>query len=81
MRRTAYLKALEQASKLPDHIPELLRYFGREYSPKQNAIQHIMNLARLDKDLLFDSECLEVLQWKESDAQDNQSSINTSSQA
>lgn len=81
MRRAAYIKALEEASKLPDNIPELLRYFSREYNPRLNAIQHIKNLARKDTELLFDSECADILTWgdkKDAEDHDNDSTVNES---
>jgi hypothetical protein len=78
MRRTAYLKALDEANNLPDKIPELLRYFSREYSPRMCAITYIKELARKDTELLFDSECLEVLQWEPTNAEDHKDTTNNS---
>jgi hypothetical protein len=80
MRRAAYIKALEEASKLPNEIPELLRYFSLEYSPRLNALQHIKNLARKDTELLFDSECADVLTWgdkKNAEDHDNVTTVNS----
>ncbi len=63
MRKSAYLKALEEASKLPESIQELARYFGDCYSPRLQAISYIKKLARLDVEGLFDGEAEQILSW------------------
>jgi hypothetical protein len=65
MRRSAYLKALKQASQLPTEIPEFRRYFHNSYNPRLEAIAHIKKAARLDVDGLSDSEAVDVMTWKE----------------
>lgn len=62
MRRTAYMKAIQEAKKLPTEIPELRRYFKDCYNPQQAALAHIMKTAREDTDALFDHEFVEVYQ-------------------
>lgn len=64
MRRTAYLKALEEASKLPESIGELARYFKCFHNPRLETIDRIKMLARVDEKL-FHGELVEVLTWKE----------------
>lgn len=72
MRRTAYLKALEEASKLPESIPELARYFDdSQYNPQQLAITYIKTMARLDTKYLFSSELIEILNWEKPSAKGN----------
>lgn len=73
MRRAAYLKALEQASKLPTTIPEYERYFNRVYNPRLHAINHIQRIAASDN-LLFVNEIADVLNWKEADAESHDNS-------
>lgn len=65
MRRSAYIKALEQAAQLPDSIPELKKYFQDGYNPRLLAIQHIKQVARLDVGALSDGEATDVMKWSE----------------
>lgn len=74
MRRSAYIKALEQTILLPESIPELERYFRQYYNPRAEAINLIKTLARQDVKLLGDVDCAEILQWKGSYAKDNNDS-------
>lgn len=52
MRRTAYLMAAKEAKSLPTEIPGLKKYFKDDYSPKDAALQHIINKARKDDNIL-----------------------------
>lgn len=61
MRRSAYLKAVEEAKALPTEIPEMKRYFGDSYNPRQMALLHIKRKAREDTDALSDGEMMDVL--------------------
>jgi len=65
MRRSAYIKALEQATTLPTEIPELARYFGDRYNPRLEAIARIKKAARLDVEGLFDTEAVEIMLWEQ----------------
>lgn len=60
MRRTAYLKALEEAQRLPECVPELSSYFNDNYNPRREAISHIVKAARLDVGALFDGEFVDI---------------------
>lgn len=64
MRRTAYIKALEEASKLPDEIPELRKINGGQitYSPRLLAIEAIKQDARKNE-LLCSIDLVEILNW------------------
>lgn len=46
MRRSAYLKAINEAMQLPDSIPELSHYFKDGYNPRDAAVRHIVKKAR-----------------------------------
>jgi undecaprenyl pyrophosphate synthase len=61
MRRTAYLKAVEEARKLPNEVSELKRYFCIPHSPRQEALTLIKKLAREDTERLFDCEMIDVI--------------------
>ena len=80
MRRAAYIKALEQAATLPKEILELLHFFGREYSPRLCAISAIKEFARKD-DKLFTLELVDILNWKENDAKDNDNTKSNSEES
>lgn len=73
MRRSAYIKALEEASKLPEETVALKGYIDDSHNPRGNAIHAIMWHARKDPGL-FHNEVAEILNWKGSDAKDNNDS-------
>jgi hypothetical protein len=62
MRRSAYIKSLEQACALPETIPELVNYFKNHYNPRLCALNEIKRAARVDVDL-FDGELIDILEW------------------
>jgi hypothetical protein len=70
MRRSAYIKAIQQAKQLPTDIPELRRYFQDGYNPRAAALRHIVKKARADSDLLFDGEFIDVYNAAENSAND-----------
>lgn len=71
MRRSAYLRALEEAEKLPK---SLSNYPGlSNYNPREMAISAIKQQARLDINALFNSELVSILNWEPSDAQNLES--------
>lgn len=59
MRRTAYVKTMMEAARLPREIPELKAYFGDGYDPREEALRHVVSKARKD-DSLFDGEFIDV---------------------
>jgi len=61
VRRSAYLRAIGEAQKLPTEIPELKAYFKDGYNPRIMALIHIKEAARMDTGALFDGELIEVL--------------------
>jgi hypothetical protein len=65
MRRTAYMKSLAEAEKLPTAIESFQSYFQTPLvNPRDYAINAIKKAARLDTEALFDSELIEILQWR-----------------
>ena len=60
MRRSAYIKATQQAKQLPTDIPELRAYFKDGYNPQAEALRHITKKAREDTGALFDCEFIDV---------------------
>ena len=59
MRLAAYKKAMQEASILQTHIPELKKYFKNNYSPRDTAMWEILSIARKDCDELFPSEFID----------------------
>jgi hypothetical protein len=59
MRKSAYMKSIEQAMELPNTIPELARYFSDRHSPREAMVNYIMERARAD-DKLFLGELVEL---------------------
>ena len=63
MRQSAYLRAIGEASELPDYIPTMKTYFkDASHSPRMAALQAIAKKARLDVDGLFNCELIKILQ-------------------
>jgi hypothetical protein len=60
MRLSAYKEAMDEAFKLPKELSKLSEYFNDKYSPRNNAVNHIMMKARLDLDKLFLHELTEL---------------------
>lgn len=60
MRKSAYIKAIQQAMGLPSHLPEMKAYFNDAYDPRAAAIEHILDRARKDTGALFHFEFIEV---------------------
>lgn len=77
MRKAFYLDALEEATNiLPEEIRELARH-KCFYNPRLEAVNAIKKMAR-EEELLFHSECAEVLNWKEENAKDTDDSSTVS---
>ena len=51
MRLQAYKNAIDQAQGIMNIIPELSNYFNHIYSPKDKAIEYILQMARKDEKL------------------------------
>jgi hypothetical protein len=69
MRKTAYLKAINEANQLPESIIELQAYFKDGYNPKRDAVEYILEKARLDVGALFNSEFVEIYSHAQSEAE------------
>lgn len=53
MRFAAYLKAIEQANRLPRRIAELDRCLGDQFDPRRMSLEYIGQKARKDEKLLL----------------------------
>lgn len=63
MRLAAYKKAINEAWEMPASIPELTNYFNKDYSPRNQAVRHILKIAREDIEHLFDSEFVSLYKY------------------
>ena len=68
MRLAAYKKAIDEAQVLPTFLPEFESYFKKQYSPRRQAVMHILKTARRDEAALFDGEFVELYNYAKREA-------------
>ena len=63
MRLAAYKKAIDETQALPTSIPEFKSYFGKQYSPRRQAVTFILKTARQDEAALFPGEFVQLYNY------------------